>query len=70
MKPTEYCEWSPDQEDSSWYESECGMSFVFETDGPIQNEFIYCPKCGKLLKEIPYQTQHELNYMTIHSYTF
>jgi len=56
MKPTEHCKWSSDQNDSSWYESECGMSFVFENGGPINNEFKYCPKCGKLLKEIPRTT--------------
>lgn len=62
-KPIEYCEWTPEENDSNWYESECGMSFVFEDGGPTYNTFIYCPKCGKLLKEIPYQEQLDLNYI-------
>lgn len=42
------CKWaeSPQFDDDAWM-SECGMTFVFYSDGPIENNFKSCPKCGR-----------------------
>ena len=55
----EMCEWVPEDEDSNWYGSQCGMSFVFEDGGAVHNGFNFCPKCGKKLKEIPWDNSED-----------
>lgn len=42
------CKWaeSPQFDDDAWM-SECGMTFVFYSDGPIENNFKSRPKCGR-----------------------
>lgn len=47
------CHWTPDEGDPNWFSSDCGMSFVFEEGGPVENSFKFCPKCGKALHEDP-----------------
>lgn len=41
------CKWSFD-EDSSFYQSECGFNFMFSDDRAHATDFdfIFCPKCG------------------------
>lgn len=44
----ERCRWKEDP-DGPW-QTECGQSFQFETDGPKENKFHYCYHCGRPLK--------------------
>lgn len=39
------CEWEETNNGEVWV-SECGESFFFDTYGPIENGFRYCPFCG------------------------
>lgn len=55
----EHCEWTPEDEGSEWYSATCGMSFIFNDDGPAENGFNFCPKCGKKLKEIPWNNSED-----------
>jgi hypothetical protein len=48
------CEWSQEDEGSGRYTSPCGVAFIFNDGGPVENGFVFCPKCGKKLKEIPW----------------
>ena len=41
------CQWTEDA-DGVW-ESACGEMFIFETDGPRENGFLFCPYCGRKL---------------------
>ena len=43
----EKCLWTQD-DDGSW-DSECGNKFIFEVGTPIENDFQFCPYCGKHL---------------------
>lgn len=43
------CKWSEDQ-DSVW-DTQCDNRFVFNSDGPADNGFEYCPYCGNKIKE-------------------
>lgn len=44
------CEWTPDN-DPDWntWSSQCGKTWVFEEDGPAENDMRFCPFCGRLL---------------------
>ena len=44
------CLWVPD-EDGVWT-SECNNKFFFDTDGPHENGFKFCPYCGKPLEAV------------------
>jgi len=42
------CTWIiQDPHDQHIWETDCGEAFVFEVDGPEQNNFKFCPFCGK-----------------------
>ena len=43
------CKWFNDENEDEAYawESACGMLFIFNDEGPIENGFKYCPKCSK-----------------------
>lgn len=43
----ETCKWH--DEYGHWY-SDCGMIFEFTVDGPTENGFVFCHKCGKRLE--------------------
>lgn len=47
------CKWW--DEDGCWA-SDCGVLFEFTVDGPTQNGFNYCYKCGKRI-EVEIQTE-------------
>jgi hypothetical protein len=57
MKDT--CEWKPEDYDSDWYDSDCGRAFTFNYGGPVENGFVFCPKCGKPLKEMKHEVTGE-----------
>lgn len=44
------CEWKED-EDGIWH-TECDNSFHFTEGGPTENDFLFCPYCGKRLETI------------------
>lgn len=45
------CRWNLDDYDSNTYKTSCSEhEFQFFTDGPIENNFKYCPYCGKEIK--------------------
>lgn len=45
------CEWKYD--DSEYYfESSCDHLHIFMSDGPKENEYKYCPYCGKKIKAV------------------
>lgn len=52
------CEWIVDDDgEYTVWESACGKSFEFETDGPYENDFKFCPYCGNGLTENPFSKQ-------------
>jgi hypothetical protein len=47
---TATCEWSRDDDwDENLWESACGLAWLLEDEGPVENDMSYCPKCGKRL---------------------
>ena len=42
------CTWKGD--DDGVYSTGCDNAFQFEVDGPTENNFKFCPYCGKELK--------------------
>ena len=47
----EVCEWR--YNDSEYYfESSCEHLHIFMSDGPKENEYEFCPYCGKKIKEM------------------
>lgn len=44
--PTDTCEWTSDEDDSSWQTS-CGRDWQFIDDGPVENKMQFCMGCGK-----------------------
>jgi len=45
-----YCKWT--YQDLDFYRSECDMDFSFNAGTPKENKFVYCPYCGKKIKEV------------------
>ncbi len=48
----EVCEWKQDEETGSC-SAKCGFAFYLEWDSPAQNGMVYCPRCGRKIKEVP-----------------
>ena len=48
-----YCKWTY-QDIDGFYETSCcgGEGFQFNEGGVKENKFVYCPYCGKKIKEI------------------
>lgn len=49
MSEKEMCEWTYNYDE--FWETQCGGSFVFTDGVPIENEFRFCPYCGKGLMD-------------------
>ena len=48
----EKCVWKADINfDDTVYDTECGHAFVFYDGGPAENEYIYCPSCGRMIDD-------------------
>lgn len=43
---TSACTWRYDDEEHTW-DGECGASWTFLEDGPVENSMHFCPGCGK-----------------------
>lgn len=50
----EDCEWQEEDGGGPW-ESWCGHLFEFNSDGPKENGFRFCPYCGKRLVAVFYK---------------
>ena len=44
------CWW--DVDDDGVYTTSCDYTFVFESEGPIENGFAFCPHCGKEIRAL------------------
>ena len=42
------CGWDLDPE--GFYETDCGHAFRFDDGGPKDNDFTFCPYCGRSLR--------------------
>jgi hypothetical protein len=48
----EHCNWKQqDEDESDYWQSDCGHSFVFIDGSPIDNNMRYCCRCGNPLSE-------------------
>ena len=45
------CEWKYNDTEYYW-ESSCEHLHIFMADGPKENEYSFCPYCGKKIKEV------------------
>ena len=45
------CEWKYNDTEYYW-ESSCEHLHIFMADGPKENEYIFCPYCGKNIKVV------------------
>jgi DNA-directed RNA polymerase subunit RPC12/RpoP len=45
-----WTKWNPD--DMNAWDTSCGNAHCFITDGIKENEYLYCPYCGGLIKEV------------------
>lgn len=55
------CKFIRQNDDWIVYEcSNCKMDWVFENDGPKDNEFNYCPKCGAKIIETVELVEEEI----------
>lgn len=45
------CEWK-DELDSGYYDTQCDNAQSFEVGGVKENDYIYCPYCGKKIKVV------------------
>lgn len=43
----ETCDWSCGDDDWDTWHSECGQDWIFEEDGPNENDMKFCPFCGR-----------------------
>lgn len=51
------CRWVEDEPAIDWegiWGTDCGHSFIFDEEGPEENEFKCCPFCGKPIEAVPY----------------
>jgi predicted nucleic acid-binding Zn-ribbon protein len=47
-RSNEKCEFMIDEEDGGWFAATCKASFDIKGITPGENEFAYCPNCGRL----------------------
>jgi hypothetical protein len=50
----EICTWTQDKETITDYLTSCGKKYGFNYAGIKYAYFVYCPYCGKPIKDIPY----------------
>ena len=49
------CKWRENESDMCW-DSDCSEKFVFNSDGPKENGFEFCPYCGRVIEQV-YETK-------------
>ena len=47
----DFCEWKYNDTEYCW-ESSCDHFHIFMSDGPKENEYRFCPYCGKKIKVV------------------
>lgn len=45
----EYCKWC-EEDGGEYYNTSCDNAFIFNDGDPLDNNFKFCPFCGKLIK--------------------
>ena len=50
-KADDVCEWKYNNSEY-YFESSCDHLHIFMSDGPKQNEYDFCPYCGKKIKVV------------------
>ena len=46
------CEWKQHEKEIDVYFTECGQAHIFVDGNPEENNYEYCPNCGKKLKAV------------------
>lgn len=46
------CRWRLTDDDCGCWSGDCGIEWIFNSDGPEENEVVYCLKCGRKLEQI------------------
>ena len=58
----QYCIWTYESsDDGDIWESACGHTWQFETDTPKGNEMNFCPFCGHILAQMPYDAGEDID---------
>lgn len=56
---SEKCTWyQADYEDGAFH-TDCGYNFIFDDGVASDNNFNFCPKCGKVIEEILWTNEDE-----------
>jgi hypothetical protein len=58
---TESCKWTQVDEmhtPDTW-QADCGAMWTFTDGGPKDNDMNFCPKCGKVCKELKFEQENE-----------
>jgi hypothetical protein len=54
-----HCEWvAPEAADYDVWQTECRNEFMFESDGPLENCFKFCPYCGGEMSIAPREVEN------------
>lgn len=48
----DFCEWIRDNDEFDVYDTKCRNRHVFFEGNPEDNEYVYCPYCGKEIKVV------------------
>jgi hypothetical protein len=57
-----YCIWTCESSEyGDVWESACGHTWQFETDTPKGNEMNFCPFCGHILAQVPYDAGEDID---------
>ena len=51
MGTIQICKWKKADCDN-YFESDCKFAFMFNDDGPRENGFSFCPKCGRIIEQV------------------
>jgi hypothetical protein len=53
------CTWKLEDYEEGVWQTECGNAHVFEDGDPTDNQYKFCPYCGKALIEAPEEEEEE-----------
>jgi hypothetical protein len=53
------CNWYQEGIDSDWWGTSCAQAFILNDGTPAENDFHFCPYCGKRLTETPYSEESD-----------
>ena len=55
----DFCEWRLCDEEANVYDTTCRNPHILIEGSPTDNNYEYCPYCGKKIKVAPYQPKGE-----------